>query len=233
MLGTSKDLPLRTSCVMSADTMSSICMRRSIEIEARLGTLMKTARPTARTIKSCSETEPNRFLDLKLGVVERTVHATAGHQLRMTAFFDKAAAIEDENTIHMAQRREPVRNDEGRSSPRQLLQGLPNLDLGFGIDVGRGLVEDDDWWIFQEDSGDRDALLLPDGKFHASLADPGFVLLGQFRNELMRAGDPRHLLNFRLARREIPIGDVFSHSAVKQKRFLLDKPHLLSNICKR
>src|SRR6266513_2200685 len=95
--GTSKDLPLRTSCVMSADTMSSICMRRSIEIEARLGTPMKTARPTARTIKSCSETEPNLFLDLELGVVERTVHATAGDQLRMAAFFDQTAAIEDEN----------------------------------------------------------------------------------------------------------------------------------------
>ncbi len=76
-------------------------------------------------------------------------------------------------------------DDERSAVGDQLVEALLNQLLGFGVDVARGLVEDDDCRIIEEGPSDGEALALAAREFHASLADSGLVTLGQVNDELV------------------------------------------------
>ena len=68
----------------------------------------------------------------------------------MCAFFDEAAAVEDEDPVHVAERREPVGDDERGPVAGELHQRLPDLHLGFGVNVGRGLIRSEERRVGKE-----------------------------------------------------------------------------------
>ena len=67
---------------------------------------------------------------------------------------------------------------QGGASLAQLVQSLLNQQLGGVIQGAGGLVQNENGRVFQEDTGDGDALLLPAGKTDSPLPHQGFVPLG-------------------------------------------------------
>ena len=83
-------------------------------------------------------------------------------------------------------------NNDHRTAQLESIETNLNLLDGYGIEAGGGLIREDDWWIFEEEPGNGNTLLLPARK----LLDIGAVLLGQAHNLLVQirfGGRPLHL----------------------------------------
>jgi hypothetical protein len=66
-----------------------------------------------------------------------------------------------------------------------------HLALGFGVERGGRLVEDDDRCVLQDRPGDADALALAAGKLGAPVADQRVVAVGQVVDEAAMGGGSR------------------------------------------
>ena len=71
--------------------------------------------------------------------------------------------------------------------------------LAFGVEVARGLVEDQDLRDGEDRARDGEPLLLAAGQLHAALADERLVLFGQLLDELVRVGAARGILDLGVA----------------------------------
>lgn len=70
-------------------------------------------------------------------------------------------------------------DDEGCSAFGELLQRLLDVLFGFGVQGRGGFVEEDDPRIFQDCTGDGNALFLASGETETAFADFGAVLVGE------------------------------------------------------
>ena len=111
-----------------------------------------------------------RLLIPQLQAVERRVAPALAQQLVVTAGFDHASVLDDEDTIGVDHRVQPVRDHDRRSSLAEMLDGALHLPLGFRIERSGGLVEQDDRGILEQRARDRDALALAAGEPRAVLA---------------------------------------------------------------
>jgi len=66
-----------------------------------------------------------------------------------------------------------VRDDKAGVFAHEFLKCLLDQLLGFVIDAGSGLVEEQDGRIFKNDTSDGDALFLSYGKFYPAFPDLG------------------------------------------------------------
>ena len=80
----------------------------------------------------------------ELGAVEVGVEAAGGEQLGVRAALDDPAVVDDEDLVGVADGRQPVRDDDRRTSGQSGREGPLHRDLRLGVEVGRRLVEDDD-----------------------------------------------------------------------------------------
>ena len=87
----------------------------------------------------------------------------------------------DEDLVGGLDRRQAVGDDQRRAARQRLGQRLLDEQLGLGVEVGGGLVEDDDGRALEQDPGDGQPLLLAAREPVAALADEGVVALGQRR----------------------------------------------------
>ena len=96
----------------------------------------------------------------ELGGVEPGVGAVGGQQLVVGALLDDVAGLHHQDQVGVADRRQPVRDDEARPAGAQ--RGHRPLDqhLGAGVDRAGRLVEDQDRRVGQERPRDGDQLLL-------------------------------------------------------------------------
>ena len=63
--------------------------------------------------------------------------------------------------------------------------------LALGVEVARGLVEDQDARVGEDRAGDAESLPLAAGELEAALADEGVVAFGELLDEPMRVSAPR------------------------------------------
>ena len=68
---------------------------------------------------------------------------------------------QDDDAVGMADRRQPMRNDQRRPVMRQMLDRLVLFALMFGFHCRRRFVQNKDGRIFKENAGNSQALLLP------------------------------------------------------------------------
>ncbi len=107
----------------------------------------------------------------------------------MRAAFDDLAAFEDQNLIRAANRREPMRDHEGRPAFAQAAQAVLDHLLALGVEARRRLVENQHARVGQDRAGDRHALALSARQLDAALADDCLVALGEPQDELLAVRD--------------------------------------------
>ncbi len=112
-------------------------------------------------------------LPLELGSVQLGVQAAGGQQGVVGAPLHDPAGVDDEDLIGVADRREAMRDHERGATGERGAQRVLHRELGFGVEVGGGLVEDDDVGGLEEEAGDGEALLLASRESVAAIADEG------------------------------------------------------------
>jgi hypothetical protein len=90
----------------------------------------------------------------------RRIAATTAQQLCVMAALDDTPGLEHQDLISIDDRRQPVRDDEGRPSGRDFSEARLNFALGLGVERRSRLIEDQDLWGFEDDPGNRYALFL-------------------------------------------------------------------------
>ena len=91
---------------------------------------------------------------------ELRVAAAEVDELFVRAPFDDAAAIEHEDLVGVADRREAMRDRDRRAPARELVERQLHRALGLVVERGGGLVEDQHGRVAQDRARNRDALLL-------------------------------------------------------------------------
>src|SRR5690348_12290153 len=126
---------------------------------------MLAARRRARARRTASHDER------LVGVArrERRVAPAAGEQLGVRAALDDAPPFEHDDLVGVTDRRQAVRDRDGRAALGQAVERLLHGALGLVVQRARRLVEDEDGWVSQDGARDRDALLLAAGEAVAAL----------------------------------------------------------------
>ena len=106
----------------------------------------------------------------------------------MPAVLDDLAALDHQDAVGMHDGVQPVRDDDGGAVLAEMLDRLLHLALGFGIERGGRLVEQDDRRVLEQGARNGDALALAAGQLRAVLADRRVVAEREAHDEIMRAG---------------------------------------------
>ena len=125
-------------------------------------------------------------------VVDLAVDGARLHELVVRAARHDPALVQDDDLVGERDRREPVRDDHRRPALHHLAQRQLDPGLGGGVDRGGRVVEDENAWVHEQRTGDRDALPLAAREREAALADDGLVTVRQVADELvgLRLGEP-------------------------------------------
>ena len=103
-----------------------------------------------------------------------------------------------------------------------LTQVMQYLMLSTAINRRQRVVENQDFSVQQQRACNRNALFLPAGEHHATLAHFGVVTLWQTQNIFMHAGQLRRAFNFFLRGARAAQCDIAGHRIGKQERRLAD-----------
>ena len=89
----------------------------------------------------------------------------------MRSLLDDAPAVDHDDLVGMADRREAVRDHERRPAGHQAVERVEDDRLGLRVDRRGRLVEDQDRRVLDERARDADALALAAGELRAALAE--------------------------------------------------------------
>ena len=110
-------------------------------------------------------------------------------QFLVSAALDDLAALDHQNLIRAANRRQPMRDDERRAALPQRSQAVLNHHLALAVEARRGLVQQQDARVREHRAGDGHALALAARQPDAALADDRVVALLELLDELVGVGD--------------------------------------------
>ena len=86
--------------------------------------------------------------------VEAGIEAVFIHELVVVALFDQLAILQHDDPVGAADGGEAVGDDEAGAAFEQGFQRLLNLTFGVRVDVGGGLVEDEDFGVSDKGAGE-------------------------------------------------------------------------------
>ncbi len=75
-----------------------------------------------------------------LELIEAVVDATLGEEFLVRALFAEAAFVEDEDAVGVLNSAEAMGDDQRGAAAEQAVQGIADLQLGFGIHAGGGFI---------------------------------------------------------------------------------------------
>src|SRR5262249_45641124 len=101
------------------------------------------------TLRSGGDGDRRRLLSPQLQPIERRITTAPGEQLLVTAVFDDGSILDDENAIGINDRVQAMCDHDRRSPLAKVLDRALNLPLGFGIERGGCLIEQDDRRVFE------------------------------------------------------------------------------------
>mmetsp|Transcript_31095 Transcript_31095/g.82843 ORF Transcript_31095/g.82843 Transcript_31095/m.82843 type:complete len:231 (+) Transcript_31095:420-1112(+) len=161
---------------------------------------------------------------------EFRIETASAQELGMRTHLTHLALFQNNDAICGPNRGEAVRNDKGRTSLHQSLQGLLHSPLRVRVQCGGGLVQDEQARILQQRPGDGHALLLATRERGAGIADLGVQASRQALGEVVhqrRLGGLGHLG----VRRTWPaVADVVADGAREQSGLLFDVGDLPSQL---
>ena len=150
----------------------------------------------------------------------------------MRAGLDDSALLHDDDLVGALDRREPVRDADGRAADHELLERGLHGTFGLGVERARGLVEYEDGRIPHDGACDGDALALAAGEHRAFFAD-GLVVAGWFfRDEIVRVRVLRGVQDFRARGTVAAECDVVEDGVVKEHGLLRDDGDLIPQIAR-
>lgn len=136
------------------------------------------------------------------------------------AVFRNPSLPDHQNPVGLANRGQPVRDDEARAPFQHLVDRGLNLLLGLRIHRRRGFIEHENARIRQNGAGKRHQLLLAGREAVAALADLGIIAALHAGNKVVRVHQPRGLLDLLIGRLQPGIADVRPQRAAEQVRRL-------------
>ena len=116
---------------------------------------------------------------------EAAVEPVNSNQLVVGALPDDLAVIGHEYPVGVAHGFQPVSNHNDRLIVGQFCNGLHQFLFIFGVNIGRGFVQNDDRRVLHNRPGDGNALALAAGKRAACLADDGIKALRQRHDKVV------------------------------------------------
>ncbi len=111
-------------------------------------------------------------------------------------------------------------DDDDRSVFDQVTQRSLYEHFRFGVEVGSGLIEDQDGRVFQQGPRNGKALALASAELGSSFSDDGIVRLRQARNKIFCHRVSRGFLNFFERRIGTAIPEVIHDGSVEQECLL-------------
>src|SRR5262249_38593979 len=126
-------------------------------------------------------------MDARLQVMQLRIATVAADQFLVITVLDDTAALDRNDAVDPAHRRQAVGDDEYRSASGDLLHVLLDRSFALIIERARCLVEYQDSRVGNEGAGDRDALALSARKAAAPLANDGVIAFGQFQDKVVGA----------------------------------------------
>ena len=114
-----------------------------------------------------------------------------------------------------------IRDRRGAAPGKAVKRGL-NLALGGGIQRAGGFIQNEDARVFQEDTGDGDALLLAAGEHDAALADDGVVTVRHGHDIIVDFGQLGGLDDFFHRGGRAAIADIIQNRTREEENILLD-----------
>lgn len=114
----------------------------------------------------------------------------------MRSPLDDLSVPNDQDLVRLADRAEPMGNDEARSTLHQSSHRLLNMKLRSRVHVARRLVEDEDRRIGQHRAGDREQLPLPLAQVASFGVQIRVVAVGQLADERVGVREPGRLFHF-------------------------------------
>src|SRR5689334_20964350 len=102
---------------------------------------------------------------------EVRVYAAPQEKLGMGAALHDAPFLEHEDPVGVADRAEPVGDDETSPRPHEPFQRLLHDGFALRVERARGLVQDEDARVLHEGAGYRDTLPLPAGEVDPSFSE--------------------------------------------------------------
>ena len=138
----------------------------------------------------------------------------------MSSLLDDAAVLYDDQRRGVPQGREPVGDREGGPPLNEMGQRGLDPDLGFGIDGGRRLVENENRGIGQNGARDGKALPLAARQFPAGGTDHRIVPVGELDDEVVRRRRDSRRDDLVVGRVGTGVGNVFRDGAHEDVGFL-------------
>ena len=166
--------------------------RAAVAVAPRAHSRASSSRSSASFCRKSTSSQPNSAISAYSGQRSSSSSCWPASTIR--------PAVHDHDLVGERDRREPVRDHERRPALHHLAQPALYRRLGARVDGGRGVVEDQDPRVRDQRSRDRDALALAARERHPALADDRVVAVGQPRDEVVRLGSPRGLLDLVLRR---------------------------------
>ena len=154
---------------------------------------------------------------------EARVQSASGDERVVRALVDDAALVDDEDAVGVADRREAMRDHEGRAALHEPREGVLHGGLALGVESARGLVEEQDRRVLEQGSRDGDPLALPAGQLDAPLADLGGVAALGGEDELVGVRRARRLLYLFVTRIQTPVADVLGERHAEELDVLRDE----------
>src|SRR5215211_7781403 len=114
--------------------------------------------------------------------MELRVQTAALQELPMCAPFDDASPVYDQDDIRGEDCAEPVRDCERGPVAHQRIERRLDQSFRPRIQRARGLIENQDSWILQNDASDGDALLFATRQLEAAFSDDRLVSLGKLHD---------------------------------------------------
>src|SRR5437868_5669732 len=190
--------------VIMPTTIGGAMLRMWLTMEPRVRSFMsfhplaarrRDFRPVAaRHSFRCCDTSELHHLALEQAAIDA---AGLAREPGMRALLDDLAAVEHQDAIEAAHRRQPVRDHDRGPAPHQPLHRLLDQAFRFRIEARGRLVQDQHRRVRQKRPRQRHALPLAARQFDAAFADQGAVAFRQPQDEVVRVGEPRRLLDRR------------------------------------
>src|SRR4051795_2561562 len=158
--------------------------------------------------------------------VQRQVEAACREQLVVRALLDDPAVLQDDDQVGVADRREPVGDDEGRAAVQKPPQRALDLSFRADVDGARRLVEDQDLRVREQRPRERDQLTLAERQPGTAFAELRLVAILEALDELVGADGARSGLDVLSRRAGAAERDVLDDRSGEEESLLRDDAEL-------